>query len=64
VCVEQKKGKTQTQVFVSSVDISIGDACRGLFVTVDGQQCGPYTRVRLIKTPVSMRFAHFLPFNK
>ena len=46
---------------MTSVDMSISDASKGLFVIVDGQQCGPYTRLRFVRTPVTMRFAHFLP---
>lgn len=43
------------------MDIAINEANKGLFVIVDGQQCGPYTRLRIGRTPYTMRFAHFLP---
>ena len=60
---QQRKGRTQPAVPVSSVDMSISDASKGLFVIVDGQQCGPYTRLRFVRTPVTMRFAHYLPIS-
>ena len=58
---QQKKGRTQTNAAVAFVDIAVNEGSRGLFVTVDGQQCGPYTRLRFGRTPHAMRIAHFLP---
>ena len=63
MCDQQRKGKTPSAIPVTSLDMSISDASKGLFVIVDGQQCGPYTRLHFVRTPVTMRFAHFLPIS-